>query len=341
MTESDPSESPIAVSRYSERWVGLFVIGAAVLLIAGLAAFIWYTASQRGWFLNKAPYFTYVNSAKGLKEGDKVKLMGFDVGEITEIEAMPADYYDWNVSIKFDVWAPYYGYLWMDSRVRVESGDLLGGRYLEVTRGFNGQPSYKEEGGRLVAQFDGSEYIPFTPGMNPFQLHADESAVITDQVNALIGQVQAALPGFLALTNQVAGVLTQSTLLSSNLNQMTVSTKPTLDNLALISANLTNANGGLGAWAIPTNINQEIETTLVSAGNTLQSADQNMTLAVSNLSLTLTTVANLTSNLNSQVAVNTNILGEISTLVTTANDFMEKLRDHWLLRSAFREKRRR
>ena len=73
----------------------------------------------------------------------------------------------------------------------------------------------------------------------------------------------------------------------------------------------------------------------------MASADQNMTLAVSNINLTLVTVANLTSNLNSQVAVNTNILREISSLVVTANDFMEKLTDHWLLRSAFKENSRR
>ena len=64
-------------------------------------------------------------------------------------------------------------------------------------------------------------------------------------------------------------------------------------------------------------------------------------LQLSMLDISGTAIANLTSNLNAQVAVNTNILKEISSLVVTANDFMEKLTDHWLLRSAFKEKSKR
>ena len=92
----------------------------------------------------KAPYFTFVRTAAGLKEGDQVKLMGFDVGQITKVEAMPADQTDFNVYVEFRIKAPYQGYLWTDSRAKVVTGDFLGHRYLEVTRGINGRASYKE-----------------------------------------------------------------------------------------------------------------------------------------------------------------------------------------------------
>jgi len=62
-----------------------------------------------------------------------------------------------------------------------------------------------------------------------------------------------------------------------------------------------------------------------------------MSLVVSNLSLTLNELATLTANFNSQVQSNTNILSEISSLVVSANEFMQSLSGHWLLRSAFKE----
>ena len=58
--------------------------------------------------------------------------MGRDVGEITVVEMMPADD-QWsrerelNVFIEFVVRAPYYGYLWVDSKREASpSSDLAG-----------------------------------------------------------------------------------------------------------------------------------------------------------------------------------------------------------------------
>src|SRR5262245_61555972 len=43
-----------------ERWVGLFVLGAALLLLGAFAYYIAHTAHRKGWFLTKVPYFIYV-----------------------------------------------------------------------------------------------------------------------------------------------------------------------------------------------------------------------------------------------------------------------------------------
>jgi len=45
------------------------------------------TAQRKGWFKIKAPFFTFTDRATGLKVGDPVNMMGFDVGRITEITA--------------------------------------------------------------------------------------------------------------------------------------------------------------------------------------------------------------------------------------------------------------
>ncbi|HXI51320.1 MAG TPA: MCE family protein, partial [Candidatus Saccharimonadales bacterium] len=125
-----------------ERVVGFFVIVAALLLLAGLAFYIYRTAERKGWFLKKLPYYTFVRSAAGLKIGQPVKLMGLDVGEIVDIQPQPPEdsYYD--MFVAFWVKEPYYGYLWEDSRARIGATDFLGNRFIELTKGTNGPSTY-------------------------------------------------------------------------------------------------------------------------------------------------------------------------------------------------------
>jgi hypothetical protein len=125
-----------------ERVVGFFVIVAALLLLAGLAFYIYRTAERKGWFLRKLPYYTFARSAAGLKIGQPVKLMGLDVGEIVDIQPQPPEdsYYD--MFVAFWVKEPYYGYLWEDSRARIGATDFLGNRFIELTKGTNGPSTY-------------------------------------------------------------------------------------------------------------------------------------------------------------------------------------------------------
>jgi len=126
-----------------ERAVGWFVVLAVLLMVFGFAYYLQNTAQRRGWFLQKITYQTCVSSGAGLKIGDPVKLMGFDVGEITAIIPNDPDSF-YNITIRFRVKLDQYnypGYIWSDSKVRVNAGDLLGGRFLEIVKGVNGLPT--------------------------------------------------------------------------------------------------------------------------------------------------------------------------------------------------------
>src|SRR5579864_2381545 len=126
-----------------ERAVGWFVMIATALLVFGFAFYIYKTAERKGWFTPKFKYQTSLNDASGLKVGDPVRLMGFAVGQITEIVPnKPDDYY--GVTIKFDVLKPHYGYIWDDSKV-VVSSDLFGNRFLQITKGVAGIPTVEED----------------------------------------------------------------------------------------------------------------------------------------------------------------------------------------------------
>jgi hypothetical protein len=132
-----------------ERMVGWFVVLATIVLLGGFAYYIYATAQSRGWFLTKINYATALNDATGFKVGNPVKLMGFDVGEITEINLNSPEL-SHGITIFFSIRQPYYDYIWYDSHVRVMS-DLLGTRYLEITKGQNGAPSvFTNHDGKLL-----------------------------------------------------------------------------------------------------------------------------------------------------------------------------------------------
>jgi ABC-type transporter Mla subunit MlaD len=329
-----------------ERVVGWFVIVAALLLVTGFVYYVYQTGKRKGWFLTKATYHTFVHNASGLKVHDPVKLMGFDVGEITVIEAQPATDPLFDVYIEFHIKSPYYGYLWVDSKARIASSDLLGNRYLEVTKGKDGHPTYREETRTIFKLWKKNvltgvwdtpgQYYPISERPKGFWLLADESPALSERLDVLAKKIEAALPNILNLTNQLNSVLTNRTELTANLDHLISETRPVMTNLAVITAQIRDPHGSLGEWLIPTNLQQQLQQTLASANTTLTNTDASLTSLAENLDKSLINLANLTSNLNAQVQVNTNILSELSTAIVHTDDLVQGLKRHWLLRSAFR-----
>lgn len=361
-----------------ERAVGWFVILATMLLVAGFGYYMYHTAARKGWFLRKITYQTCVSSGAGLKVGDPVKLMGFDVGDITAIIPNdPHDYY--NITIQFRVKVDQYnyqGYIWSDSNVKVNSGDLLGNRYLEITKGVDGVPTVLQStNNRLLGILRGHKFIKAEldklmdkekgKGMSrsealtfikddaktnsdayytsQFPTHVYfldplDSPAITERLEKVANMIEAALPNFLSLTNQLTTVLSNGVTLTASLNEVAQAARPVVSNLALATAQL-NQPGGLGEWLLPTNINQKLDSVLGSADSAVTSTSTNLAAVLQSVNLSLLNLADLTSNLNAQVQINTNILSEISRAVTDTDDLVQGLKRHWLLRSAFKTPR--
>ena len=121
-----------------ERAVGWFVFLAAALLLFGFGYYLYHTAERKGWFVIKAKFFTYVQSAAGLSVGDPVYMMGFPVGQITSV-APQKPYEKHNVKVEFEVRDDYFRYIWTGgSYVKINAAGFLNQRQLEVTRGTNG-----------------------------------------------------------------------------------------------------------------------------------------------------------------------------------------------------------
>jgi MlaD protein len=186
-------------------------------------------------------------------------------------------------------------------------------------------------------------YENFTPDDETAWLHAAESPAVTDQLQAMVTQVQNALPGVLALTNKIAAVLdnanttlANATLATSNLNVTIAAAQPMVTNFADISAQLREP-GGAVAWALGTNGDAQIQGALTNLNSLLTHTDTNLNTLVINVGQTLDNIAGITGNLRTQVNSNSNILWSISKIVVDTDDFVQGLKRHWLLRSAFKK----
>lgn len=353
-----------------ERAVGWFVFLATALLVLGFAYYIYNTAQRKGWFTPKFKYQTSLNNAAGLKVGDPVKLMGFTAGEITEIIPNAPDAW-YGVTINFVVLKPHYGYVWDDSKVKVSS-DLLGNRFLEITKGKSGLATIDEDTNRVAralllgkavaaarekinaktraahprlaetdyGKFDWlvvdelkglvqSDRKTFYTNLSEiYWIAPEETAALNERLERVASQVEQALPNLLDLTNKIAAVLDHSAMLSSNLNSVAVNVRPVISNLQAITAQL-NGPGALGQWLFSSNLNAHLEGSLTTVDTRLPAVFAEVTASLENL-------AGITSNLNAQVQANTNLLGNVSRAVTDADDLVQGLKRHWLLRSAFK-----
>ncbi len=352
-----------------EKAVGWFVLLAVLLLLSGFGYYAYNTAQRKGWFIEKVHYQTSLNNAAGIKVGDPVMLMGFTVGEITGIEANgPWDYY--GVTVYFRVKQPYFGYVWSDSTVKAAAADFLGNRVIEITKGVRGVPTVAESTNKVAvgvlnrdrlesrrrdllsqssapeemfallnreATSDPAGFYVKLDQAPAYWLEPAESPAVTERLDKIVGQVEKALPNFLALTNPLNQVLSNSANVTAHLDQISSNLIPASVNLTHITTQLREP-GGLGGWALGSNAPAQIESTLAQAEQLIANTDSNLVALASEIGRSLENLADITSNLNVQVQQNTNMLSSISDAVVHADDLVQGLKRHWLLRSAFKEK---
>jgi hypothetical protein len=230
------------------------------------------------------------------------------------------------------------------------TADFLGNRSLEINKGVRGVPTilettnkvavgmlnrdyFEQQFNALLKETNDANYVlyslntaakdrvnDFYAELTPrsvYWLYPSESPAINDRLERLANQVEGALPTILALTNKIADVLDDASHITTNVVALLTALNPVATNLAVITGNIRDPNGSLGEWLLTTNFNSVVE---------------GMDRSIENL-------ANVTSNLNVQVRANSNILSGISRTVADTDDFVQGLKRHWLLRSAFKSKK--
>jgi ABC-type transporter Mla subunit MlaD len=349
-----------------EWFVGLFLGVTALLMLVGFASYLRQTAEARGWFVTEVPYYTYLPEASGLKVGSRVQLMGFQVGEVTEVNALPPDqwrsweYYvtnDYNVFVAFNVREKYAGYVNSDARVKVGGFpvDLLGGAQLDLTMGStngvitfgpapNGKPgvlwekfAYADPGADRTNKL--LKYGPLTNGSKGYYVRLDQAETmvaaatrILARVDEISGSVATSLPPLTAELQASVETLRRALPgFTNELGMLLVSARQTLpgltNNLDQVLSNTRDLTAQLrDTWPMLTN---QLEQTL---GVTRELAGQLNTALP-----TLTSNVNVTfTNVNVILTRDTNITANSSQMVSNVNQLLTR---HWLFRSAFKDKK--
>lgn len=340
-----------------ERVVGLFVFLATLLMIAGFAHYLATAGKKRGWFIHKVPYYCYAKDATGLKPGDTVRLLGRAIGRILEVETNPLDTWfvdnQYNVFIRFEIWEPYFGYLTHDSQVRIVSADFLGARSLEIVPGdqatgiatvFTQRGNWEATRVLHPKRTNDQQTLPLR------ELHTVDKGFWLTNVNELPamsahveGIVRTAAESLPRITRRTEEVLAHTALATSNAHVALAQLQPALTQLQTLSARLANEEGVIGRMTLSSNLNRQVEGTLAGMESTLtnttaliRTSETQLQELTRRIAITLDAVSGVTSNLNSQVAANGLFLGEVSSLIVNADDMVQGLKQHWLLRPAFR-----
>jgi ABC-type transporter Mla subunit MlaD len=181
---------------------------------------------------------------------------------------------------------------------------------------------------------------------SPFWLDPLEAKPVADRVEQIADTVEKALPSFLSLTNQLTAILDNAASATAKLDALLSDVKPAAQNLsrasedmprlsanlAQITQNLTNAQGALGEWVLTDDLKAQIEQTFGGVQSVMGTANTNLLT----LNQSLENLSQITGELSTQVRANTNLLSGVYHLVIDADQLIQGLKQHWLLRSAFK-----
>lgn len=166
-------------------------------------------------------------------------------------------------------------------------------------------------------------YQQFTTNEETAWLPVAETPPVADRLQAMISEVQNALPNFLALTNQLTRILSNTANVTSNLDQTVEQTHPLLTNADTFIARLDT----------------NLSITILETHPLLTNANELVANLNTNVSATLENLAMITSNLNAQVQANSNMLGGMAKTIHDYDTFVQGLKRSWLLRHLYKNEK--
>ena len=117
--------------RWSQLRVGL--IAVAALLIAAVLIFL--LTSKRGLFTQYATLHTYMSDASGLQTGTAVRLNGIDIGYLDTLRLTNSANPKRVVQFDMEVKQQYLKEIPVDSVAQVAASNLLGDKFINLTKG--------------------------------------------------------------------------------------------------------------------------------------------------------------------------------------------------------------
>jgi phospholipid/cholesterol/gamma-HCH transport system substrate-binding protein len=223
---------------------GVFVISAVLLFGAGL----FLIGDRQNAFSRHHDFYTEMSNVNGLAPGSKVRVSGFDAGEVTSLQI--PDRPSGKFRIKLHVDKKLNNLIREDSVVSVESDGIVGDKFLLIHDGSDQSPEAKS--GDTLSSKEPVEISAMLEKVNEIM---DQARGVIDQASATVGDVHIKLNLALDNTNgiladarngkgtvgmllndqvtaaQVKQVVANADQASANLNQASVQVKQIVANV--------------------------------------------------------------------------------------------------------------
>jgi phospholipid/cholesterol/gamma-HCH transport system substrate-binding protein len=121
------------------RWSQLKVGVVALSAFAILFVLIFLLTSSKGFFRHYEALYTFMDDASGLGDGTAVRLNGFTIGYLDHVDLTNSR--DPHRAVRFDmrVKPQFLAHIPVDSLVEISAANLLGDKFLNITRGKSSQ----------------------------------------------------------------------------------------------------------------------------------------------------------------------------------------------------------
>lgn len=139
----DRDMAQLAQRNPGRAWLALAVVAAVAL--TGVAAW------RQGWFTPTVDLYIELPGAMGVQVGTPVKLKGFKIGEVHDLELSP----ELNVKAHLQIEARRLPLLSADAHARFGREGPIGGKFVDVVPGLRGGPALAE--GQTLPMETGSE----------------------------------------------------------------------------------------------------------------------------------------------------------------------------------------
>jgi len=174
--------------RKKEFRAGLFVLS---VVAAGLAVLV-YVGVEKDIFAERMDFIVLSSTGENIERGIPVRLSGFEVGQVEEVELASVD----AVHIRIRILERYHKWFREDTRIILDQEGVIGNSYLKVIPGSGDSPILKE-----------GESIPLSKIAGVKELLAELDPVLED-LKVIVGNVRNITDQFLNPNGTMQTVLT-------------------------------------------------------------------------------------------------------------------------------------
>src|SRR6185312_12167828 len=133
--------------RTRAKWAELRVGVMAIVALALLGYLIFLLTGSGGIFQSTSKIYTYMDDSGDLAAGAPVRLNGIVTGKVGSVSLSGLNDPQRVIKIEMDIDDQYLKDIPIDSRAQISAGNLLGTKYINITKGRS--PQHIQPGGEL------------------------------------------------------------------------------------------------------------------------------------------------------------------------------------------------